>query len=451
MGTKLDKKDYLFIGSMLFGLFFGAGNLIFPIHMGQEAGANIFQTNLGFLLTAVGLPFLAIISLAISQSSGIFELASRVNKTYGYFFTILLYLVIGPFFALPRLATTSFEIGLSPFLSKEFQDPSLIIFSIIFFGITWFLSRKSTKLLDYIGKILNPLFMVLLSIILFVAFTKPLGVVQEAEIGKSYESSAFMTGLTQGYNTLDALAALAFGIIIITIVREKGIKKSNAIAKETIKAGLISVILMGIIYTCLSFLGAMSVGKLEVSINGGIALAQIAHYYLGMFGTIILAIIVIIACLKTAVGLATAFSETFMEMFPSKKYNFFLLIATVLPCIFSNIGLTRIIELSLPVLMFLYPLAISLIFLALLGPLFNNSKIVYQGTTVFTLIAAIADGLNAFPSDLKSIGIIENFLNLADNILPFFELGMGWVIPTIIGFTISAVFVYIKTLYINYK
>ena len=446
MEEKLAGKDYLFIGSMLFGLFFGAGNLIFPIHMGQEAGAAISQANLGFLVTAVGFPFLGIIALGISQSSGVFELASRVNRTYAYIFTILLYLVIGPFFALPRLATTSFEIGISPFLTDKLQAPLLAIFSILFFGIAWFLSRKPTKLLDYIGKFLNPLFLILLALILVIAFTRPLGAVNHARIGSTYETSAFMTGFTQGYNTLDALAALAFGIIIITTIRQRGVKNPKIIARETIKAGLISVVLMAIIYTCLSYLGAMSLGRFAISENGGIALAQISKYYLGTFGMIVLALIVIIACLKTTVGLISAFSETFVELFPQRKYSFYLLIVSILPCIFANIGLTKIIELSVPVLMFLYPLAITLILLALLSPLFQHSKFVYQITTAFTLLAAIADGLNALPAGLQATKIIATIINLAKDFLPFFSLGMGWILPAIVGFIIGCLGIMIQKL-----
>lgn len=444
MKEKLAGKDYLFIGSMLFGLFFGAGNLIFPIHMGQEAGAAISQANFGFLVTAVGFPFLGIIALGISQSNGVFELATRVNRIYAYIFTILLYLVIGPFFALPRLATTSFEIGISPFLSNKLQTPLLALFSILFFGTAWFLSRKPTKLLDYIGKFLNPLFLVLLGLILIIAFSHPLGSVHQAEVGKLYQSSAFMNGFTQGYNTLDALAALAFGIIIITTIRQRGVKNPKIIAKETIKAGLISVGLMAIIYTCLSYLGAMSVGKFAISENGGITLAQISNYYLGTFGMIILALIVIIACLKTAVGLMSAFSETFVELFPKREYRFYLMIVSILPCIFANIGLTKIIELSVPVLMFLYPLAITLILLTLLSPVFQHSKLVYQITTAFTLLAAIADGLNALPTPLKSLKPIAAILNFAKDSLPFFSLGMGWILPAVLGFIIGCLVHFLK-------
>lgn len=437
METTLSKKDYLFLGSMLFGMFFGAGNLIFPVHMGQEAGAAVFQANLGFLVTGIGLPFLGIIAIGLSRTSGLFDLATRVNRSYAYIFTILLYLVIGPFFALPRLATTSFEISISPFLSSSAQTPVLAIFSTLFFATAWWFARKPSKLLDYIGKFLNPLFLVLLGILLTIAFIHPMGSVHQAAIGKIYQSSAFMTGFTQGYNTLDALAALAFGIIVVTTIRQRGVTNSKIIALDTIKSGSISILLMGIIYTFLAYLGAMSVGKFTISANGGIALAQIADYYLGTVGLIILAVIVIIACLKTTVGLISAFSETFVELFPSKSYGFFAAIASILPCLFANIGLTKIIELSTPVLFFLYPLAITLILLAILSPLFQHSSKVYQMTTYFTLFSAFFDGLNATPATIQSSPFATTLLTFAKEFLPFFSVGMGWIIPSCIGFLVG--------------
>ena len=437
MDKKLRISDYLLIGSMLFGLFFGAGNLIFPVHMGQEAGAAIFQANLGFLVTGIGLPFLGIIAVGLSQSSGLFDMASRINRKYAYIFTTLLYLVIGPFFALPRLATTSFEVGLSPFLSAGAQKPVLALFSLIFFTAAWFFSRKPSKILDYIGKFLNPLFLILLGLLLVVAFAGPMGGVSHAKVGEAYQASPFITGFTQGYNTLDALAALAFGIIIVTTIRQRGVTNPKVIAIDTIKAGGISVLLMGIIYTCLSYLGTMSLGKFAISENGGIALSQISNYYLGTFGTVILALIIIIACLKTAVGLITAFSETFVELFPRFSYRFYVILASVLPCLFANVGLTNLIQISIPVLMFLYPLAITLIILALLSPLFHHSKRVYQVTTGLTLIAAIFDGLNAIPMGDHPSVLMTNLLDFAKHTLPFFSIGMGWIVPAAIGLVVG--------------
>jgi LIVCS family branched-chain amino acid:cation transporter len=441
---KLTWRDYLYVGSMLFGLFFGAGNLIFPVHMGQEAGANIFLANLGFLITGIGLPFLGVIAIGISKSNGVFELATRVNRKYAIIFTLLLYLTIGPFFALPRLATTSFEIGLAPFVPTQQHKLILALFSIVFFLTAWAFSRKPTKILNYVGKFLNPLFLFLLAILLLLAFIRPLGSVQTAAVGTVYAENPFFKGFTEGYNTLDALASLAFGIIIVSTIRGMGVEKPNDIAKDTIKSGAVSILLMGIIYTLLAYMGAMSVGTFALSPNGGIALAQIAKHYLGNFGSLLLALIVILACLKTAIGLITACAEMFSTLFPKGSYSFYIAAASLLPCLFANVGLTNIIHFSLPVLMFLYPLAITLMLLTILGPLFKNRKEVYQWTTYVTILAALLDALNAAPGFIKDQAFIAPLLNTAQRYLPFFSVGLGWLIPATIGFVLGLLLISVK-------
>ncbi|MBO0431361.1 branched-chain amino acid transport system II carrier protein [Enterococcus sp. DIV0660C] len=444
MTKKLSFKESIFIGSMLFGLFFGAGNLIFPVHMGQEAGSAVFWANLGFLVTGIGLPFLGVIAIGVSKSSGVYELAQRVNRKYAIIFTILLYLVVGPFFALPRLASTSFEIGLAPFIAPKQQSLFLALFSILFFFTAWWLSRKPTKILDYVGKFLNPIFLILLGILLLLGFLNPLGSIADTPIQPNYQTHAFFTGFTQGYNTLDALASLAFGIIIVTTIRGMGITKSSDIAKGTIKSGAISVLLMGIIYTLLSYLGTMSLGTFPLSENGGIALAQIADHYLGTYGSILLALIVILACLKTGIGLITAFAETFSELFPKRSYLFYVTLASVLACLVANVGLTNIIQISLPVLMFIYPLAMTLILLVLCEPLFKKRACVYRMTTYFTLIASVLDALNAAPAVIKDTPFVQTILRFATSYLPFFSFGMGWIVPAIIGFVIGLVWSFVK-------
>lgn len=433
MEKKLSSKDYLYLGSMLFGLFFGAGNLIFPVHMGQEAGANVWPAIIGFLITGIGLPFLGIIAIGISGENGLFDLASRVHKGYGYFFTVALYLVIGPFFAMPRLAATSFEIGLTPFVAENQKTLFLAIFSILFFALSWWFSRNPSKLLDYVGKFLNPLFLVLLAILIVMSFVKPMANIHDITVLGNYRNHAFFTGFQNGYNTLDVLASLAFGIIVVNTLKNKGVTKKSTITADTFKSGAVSVLLMGIIYSFLSLMGTMSMGKFDLSENGGIALAQIAHYYLGTGGSIILALIVVVACLKTTIGLTTAFSETFAELFPGLSYSTLIAGVSIIPCIIANVGLTSIISYSTPVLMFLYPLAIILVLLGVSGPLFKNNPIVYQTVTIFTIIPAIIDGLKSSPAWIQNAGITQKMIEFAKNTLPFFEIGMGWIVPAVFG------------------
>lgn len=437
MEKKLSSKDYLYLGSMLFGLFFGAGNLIFPVHMGQEAGANVWPAIIGFLITGIGLPFLGIIAIGISGENGLFDLASRVHKGYGYFFTVALYLVIGPFFAMPRLAATSFEIGLTPFVAESQKTLFLAIFSILFFALSWWFSRNPSKLLDYVGKFLNPLFLALLAILIVMSFVKPMANIHDITVLGKYRDHAFFTGFQNGYNTLDVLASLAFGIIVVNTLKNKGVTKKSTITADTFKSGAVSVLLMGIIYSFLSLMGTMSMGKFDLSENGGIALAQIAHYYLGTGGSIILALIVVVACLKTTIGLTIAFSETFAELFPGLSYSTLIAGVSIIPCIIANVGLTSIISYSTPVLMFLYPLAIILVLLGVSGPLFKNNPIVYQTVTIFTIIPALIDGLQSSPAWIQNANITQKIIEFAKNTLPFFEIGMGWIVPAVFGLVLG--------------
>ncbi|MFD0897614.1 branched-chain amino acid transport system II carrier protein [Loigolactobacillus binensis] len=434
---RLTKREYLYIGSMLFGLFFGAGNLIFPVFLGQNSGQNIGQANLGFLVTGIGLPLLGVIAIGMSQSKGVFELAKRVGRPYAYLFTILLYLTIGPFFALPRLATTSFQIGIIPFLKAGQQTGALLIFSIIFFAITWWFARRPSQLIAVVGKYLTPAFLIILGLLLITALTRPMGGIDHATVTHAYQQQPFLVGFTEGYNTMDALAALAFGVIVTDTIRKLGVTKPTTIALDTMKSGLISLILMGVIYTLLALMGTMSLGQFKPAANGGIALAAIAHYYFGDFGSFLLALLVILACIKTAIGLVSAFGETFQDLFPQGHYLWYITGASILPALFANVGLTAIIAYSTPILMFIYPLAITLMLLGIGSALFKHRQIVYVTTTLFTLIAAIADGVHAAPAAIAQTTMAKTIVNLATNYLPFFKFGMGWLIPALSGLVLG--------------
>jgi LIVCS family branched-chain amino acid:cation transporter len=434
MDKKLTLSSYVLIGSMLFGLFFGAGNLIFPVHMGQEAGNSVFVATIGFLVTGIGLPFLGVVAIGISKSNGLFGLASRVHPFYGYAMTVLLYLTIGPFFALPRTGTVSYEIGIVPFIDPAYQAFGLACFTVVFFLIALVFSLRPNKILTWIGKILNPLFLIFLAFLILISFFSPMGIAMNAPIHGAYTTEPFFKGFTEGYNTMDALASLAFGIIVVQTLKDLGVKSPGNIAIGTVKAGAVSVLLMGIIYSCLAYIGATSVAQYELSSNGGTALAQIAKYYFGAAGSLLLAIIVTLACLKTAIGLITACAETFKELFPSLlSYRSYVILFTIVSCLIANVGLTQIISLSIPILMFLYPLAITLIILAFLSPLFKHRQSVYLLTTLFTLFASVGDAFNAIPDNMKNEVFVQKLLLFYHACLPFFDIGMGWVIPMLFG------------------
>ena len=439
MKKKLRFQEYVYVASMLFGMFFGAGNLIFPAAMGQQAGSQVWLASAGMLITAVGLPLMGVAALGVSRSSGLYDLSSKAGKPYGMFFTCLLYLTIGPFFAIPRCATTSFTVGLEQVLPQG--GPVwlyLLLFSALFFGAALFFSLRPGKILTWIGKILNPLFLVFLGIWVIVALASPAAQVSQVEPLGKYAQQPFFAGFLEGYNTMDALASLAFGIVVVQVIRNLGVKEPGAVAGSTVRSGIFSCLFMGLIYLAMTVVSAQSRGALEPAENGGVALAQIARLYLGDAGMLVLAAMVTFACLKTAVGLITSCSETFAAIFPKgPRYRAWAIIFSLASFLFANMGLSAIIEYSIPVLMFLYPLAIVLILLALLGKFYQNSRTVYAWTIGLTLIAAVYDLLIALPKGVQSALHLGPALDAVSVALPMSDLGLGWVCPAVLGFAIG--------------
>ena len=215
MKKNVSGRELLFIASLLFGMLFGAGNLIFPVSLGQKAGNAVALATLGFCITGVGLPLLAIIAMARTESASMAELASKGGKNFSIFFSCLLYLCIGPLFAIPRTASVSFQVGLYPFIGEGHQRLGLLIFTFLFFLAALYFSLRPGKILTYVGKILNPLFLFFLGILLLTAFLHPMGAIQSLPPTGEYAKNSFVTGLLEGYNTLDVVGALAFGNILI--------------------------------------------------------------------------------------------------------------------------------------------------------------------------------------------------------------------------------------------
>lgn len=440
MKQKLSLQQNLLIGSLLFGLFFGAGNLIFPVQMGQQAGSNTFAATIGFLITGVGLPIVGIIASALSKSESLFDMARPISSRYASIFTCLLYLTIGPLFAIPRTATVAFEVGIRPFIGDEYLKLGLIIFSFIFFAITIYFSLKPGQILDWVGKYLTPIFLALLSILLIATFINPMGEVSQYSAQGNYATQPLVAGLLDGYNTMDALASVAFAIIIISNIQKLGVKNSHLIAIETCKSGLVSVVGMTIVYGSLAYMGATSLGSISRADNGGSILSMVSNHYFGVAGKVLLAAIVGIACVKTAIGLITACSEMFSEMFQrSFSYKKYAIIFTLFSFIIANFGLSNIIQLSIPVLMFLYPLVITLILLSLLTPFINKQSDVYKWTTGLTVVAAFFDLCKALPQPLQENVVVKQLVNFAHLYLPGFDYGFGWIVPALCGFFIGLI------------
>ena len=437
MKRNLTLKETVVITSMLFGMFFGAGNLIFPAKVGLDAGSNMWSAFAGVFITAVGIPMLAVVGLGLSRSEGVVELSQRVSRKYSLFFCTLLYLTIGPLFAIPRCASTAFSVGAVNLLPQGGERLYLALFSLAFFAVVLYFSLKPGGIMTWIGKWLNPVFLVFLAVLVIAALAKPISSISAVTPAESYASSgsAFFRGFLEGYNTLDALAGLAFGIVVIDVVRKNGISQPERVAVNTAKAGIFSCLFMGLIYLFITLICAQSAPVCAGADNGGTVLGTIANHYFRSAGSVLMTLIVTFACLKTAIGLVTSCSKAFVDMFPKGPgYTVWAVVFSLISFGIANFGLTTIVSWCVPVLMFLYPLAITLILLSLSGKFIGANPTVYRTTTAFTLIAAVFDMIGAVSGMMPGNRVLAGLKAFAGNILPLYDLGLGWILPAAIGF-----------------
>ena len=437
---KLTRKQRILVATTLFGMFFGAGNLIFPVHLGQMAGSNVIPAIIGFIITAVGIPIFGVAAIGVTHSDGLQTLSGKVGKGYGIFFTCLLYLTIGPLFAIPRCATVSFTTGISPMLPEAAQPLALLLFSAVFFAFVLFFSLRPGKITVWIGKIINPVFLLFLAVLVIAALLKPGASISDVAPTEPYatKTSAFFSSFIEGYGTMDAIAGLAFGIVVIDVIRRMGVDNDDAVAVDVLGSGVLTGLLMAVIYVVTILMGTQSRGLFEISDNGGIALTQIAGHYFGGVGQIILAVTITFACLKTSIGLVTSCSETFVKMTHGKiSYKLWAILFTLFSFAVSNVGLSAIIEYSIPVLMLIYPPATALIILAFAGKLFRHDRAVYLSTMIFTWAAAIFDFFKTLPAGVRTALRLDAPVELAKRYLPLFDLNLGWLLPAVAGFVIG--------------
>jgi LIVCS family branched-chain amino acid:cation transporter len=418
-------SNTLTIGLMLFALFFGAGNLVFPAMMGQNAGDQYWQANLGFLITGVGLPLLGTLALGFSGSKNLLALVNRVHPWFSFGFTTLLYLTIGPLFAMPRTGSVSYEIAVKPYIEAEHSPLAMAVFTVLFFGTTLLLSINPARMVDIVGKILTPVMIACITLLAIASFAAPLGEPQVPVSG--YASQAFFKGFQEGYLTMDALAALVFGIIVINAIREKGALERKSILSVCLQATLIAAAMLAVIYSSLTYIGASSVSAFGILANGGEVLNLVTSHYFGTFGGIVLGIIVLLACLTTSIGLTTSCSSYFQNIIPGVSYKSICIGLSIVSALLANIGLEQLIQFSVPVLKILYPLAIVLILLTFLHGLFKGKRTVYGVSLLLTFLVSLVDGLKDTPLGIQQL---HGWFN---QYLPLYNIGLGWLIPAFVG------------------
>lgn len=412
-------RDILIIGFLLFSLFFGAGNLIYPPTLGMEAGTAYWSAISGFIITGVGIPVLTVIAISFVKNDAR-ELADRVHPLFGLVFTSIAYLTIGPFFGVPRAATVAYEMGIQPFTGHS--PFMLFIFTAIFFILVFWVALNPSKMVDRIGQLLTPILIlaiIALSVGSFLLLKNPL-----SEPVEGYTSSPFFTGFSEGYLTMDAIGALAFGIIVINAFKERGVFDQKKLIISTIKSGLVASASLVLIYILIGLIGT-KMAIHQPFRNGGEILSSAAYMIYGNFGTLLLGFIVILACYTTTVGLVAACGQFFAKV-TGQSYRLIIFIVTIGGFIISNQGLDLIIKYSEPVLVFIYPITIVLILLTFLYPFLEHPTYIYRGVILATAIVSLHDSLGSFGMTMPAISPIINML-------PFAAIGLGWLVPACIG------------------
>ena len=425
----LKRKEMLLISFMLFSLFFGAGNLIFPPFLGQSAASSSMSALAGFLITAVVLPVLGVI--VVAQFDGLDLLAKKAGKTFALIFTILIYVSIGPGLGIPRAASVPFEMAVAPYLPEGANLPLfMILYSLVFFVIATWLALNPSKLVQRIGNYLTPSLLILI-VFLFVSFVVK-GEKSVAEPLAAYQSGAFLTGFSEGYQTMDTIAALNFGLVIATTLTTFGLKEKKSVLKHTVFAGIAAGTILASVYVMLTLMGMFSSGVYPIQDNGAWTLRCIVYQLFGNPGAILLAAIFTLACLTTCVGLITSISQFFSTLWKKVSYRTWVFVIVVFSFLICNLGLNQILSISIPILNAIYPVSIMLILLGLSDKFYRNSPYVYPVVIGSTAVVSV---ISAFETAGLPLPVVTDLCHL----LPLYAQGFGWVSVAFVTLIVSLV------------
>ena len=411
---KLSKKNMLLVSFMLFSLFFGAGNLIFPPFLGQNAGAQTIPALLGFLLTAVVLPVLGVV--VVARFDGLDRLGQQVSPRFGLIFAVLIYLSIGPGLGIPRAASVPFEMAVAPYLPDGASvSVWMAVYSFVFFFAALWLCLTPSKLVSRIGHVLTPALLLLLGF-LFVNFLLR-GSVHVAAPQQDYAAAPFFKGFSDGYQTMDALAALPFGIIVLQSVTAKGYDSGRKQFRVVGGSAVLAGILLLAVYMGLAYLGATVSAQYTNDIGRAQLIMVIIEALMGKVGMVLFGVVVGLACVPTAVALTSSAAAYFSELCRGKvSYKVFVIAICVFSAVVSNLGLDRIVAVAAPVLDIVYPPTLVLICVSLIIPKVHD--FVSRGAALGALLTSVLCTLHTCGVKLPLV-----------EALPLYDLGLSWLIP----------------------
>jgi branched-chain amino acid:cation transporter, LIVCS family len=410
-------RDSLIFGFAFFAVFFGAGNLIFPPSIGFVSGTDWPVALVGFVLTGIILPLLALI--AVLNAEGKFEVLTNPISSWFYkAFNMVCMICIAMLVTVPRTAATTHELG----VNTLFPDIPAFVTMIIFFGLTFYFAMDKSNLIDKVGKILTPgLFAILLFIVLKGTFD-PVGAPIETRLPKSFSNS-----FIAAYQTGDVFTGLLCASVFIAGIVGKGYTEASSMRKIVINGTVIAGVGLLIVYGGLLYLGAAGSGMFPKDIESTALLIGLIDHLLGDYGTISLAIAVSLACLTTAIGITASIADFLSQLTNNKvSYRIWVILVCISGVSVGLLGVEKIINFALPLFLGLYPVSILLVFLGLFLKYIPNAG-AYKGSVILTLFISLFETLGAFGIDVK-------FANNLISMLPLSANGFAWLFPAIIGF-----------------
>lgn len=408
MNRKKLVTDSIVVGFALFAMFFGAGNVVFPPYIGMHAGEQWANGFLFYFIADIGLALVAM--FAILHAGGADNITGRIGHVASKVLMCAVILCIGPMVAIPRTAATTLEMSVTPF----FSGISPVVFSIIFFAVILLLSIKQSAVIDIVGKILTPALLIGLLVLIVKGFVSPIGDIVDTGVSAS---EVTVNGIKSGYQTMDVLAAMAFGIIILSSADEKGYTDSKSAAKMIGIAAALSGVLLMIVYFGLTYLGATASTVFPTDISRANLVIGIVELLLGKAGLIIFAIVIALACITTAVALVSSAASFFAKLANDKiSYSVFVVVICVSSAVISNLGLDMIIAIATPVLDIVYPPMLVLILMSWFGDKLHKS--VYVSSVAGSLIASVLATASLYG---MNVPVIDS--------LPLASLGLGWLTP----------------------
>lgn len=420
---KLTRSQFLQVSIMLFGLFFGAGNLIFPPLLGNQAGSATYISLLAFSVTAVLFPVVG--AILVGKTNGLTNLANRVGPVFSVVFTTAIYLSIGPGLGIPRAGSVPFEMAIAPYVPENFSlGLARFLYTLVFFAIAMAICLKPNKLVKRIGKYLTPTLLVLILIMFVRVVTMSRNVAMPTG---AYATGPVTKGFLAGYDTMDAVAALNFGFVIAQAIRRFGVTDEKEVTKYEVKAGVLAGVVLFVVYAMLATIGMIGSAKFAGLENGAQVLTETVKFVLGDFGLVLLASIFTLACLTTCVGLITSGGEYFESLFNNRlSYRSWVFIWTLFSFIMANFGLNKLLEFSVPLLQIIYPVALVLIVMGISHDYVNYSKAAYLAAAVVSVVLPLVEVLDKTFN--LSFGVFTDMLTS----LPLYEEGLSWLLPTLV-------------------